>query len=75
MITRTESVDPGRITLDGLRIAGVRHGVDHYARAVVLVDELAVGLVDQVIPLAEVARAFDVLQRGRTRPKVVLSVA
>ncbi|MFJ2240643.1 zinc-binding dehydrogenase [Streptomyces sp. NPDC087859] len=72
---QAETVDAARITLDGLRIAGVRHGVDHYARAVALVDELAAGLVDQVIPLAEVARAFDVLQHGRTRPKVVLSVA
>ncbi|MES5823331.1 alcohol dehydrogenase catalytic domain-containing protein [Streptomyces sp. RG80] len=72
--TSTETVDPGRIALNGIRIAGVRHGVDHYARAVALVDELASGLVDQVIPLDEVARAFDVLQHGRTRPKVVLSL-
>ncbi|MEU1285907.1 alcohol dehydrogenase catalytic domain-containing protein [Kitasatospora sp. NPDC005856] len=71
---QTETVEPGRIALDGIRIVGVRHGVDHYARAVALVDEVGAGLVDRVVPLDEVAHAFEVLQLGRIRPKVVLGV-
>ena len=72
-----ESVDPAVIALDGLRIVGVRHGVDHYHRAARLVTESGAqfdALVDEVVPLRQVDRAFALLERGRTRPKVVIDL-
>lgn len=72
-----ETLAPGLIALSGIRIVGVRHGVDHYPRAVSLFDELAdvVGnLVDSVVPLADVDRAFNLLGGARDRPKVVISL-
>ncbi|BAW08234.1 alcohol dehydrogenase catalytic domain-containing protein [Nocardia seriolae] len=73
-----EEVDPGLLALHGIRISGVRHGVDHYARAVALFGELhdsLAALIDEVVPLAEVGRAFDRLAARRDRPKVVLGIA
>lgn len=72
-----ESIEPGRVALDGLRILGVRHGVDHYQRAVTLHPVLADAmdqLVDSVVPLDQITRAFELLEHERDRPKVVLSV-
>ncbi|MEV6769298.1 alcohol dehydrogenase catalytic domain-containing protein [Nocardia sp. NPDC051030] len=72
-----EQVDPGLIALDGIRITGVRHGVDHYPQAVAMFADLAGtlgGFIDEVIPLTEVKRAFHSLAHRGSRPKVVIGL-
>ncbi|WP_028477046.1 zinc-binding dehydrogenase [Nocardia sp. CNY236] len=72
-----EAVLPASIALNGIQIAGVRHGVDQYARAVALFDDLSgmlTPMIDAVVPLAEVGRAFELLAGRRARPKVVIGI-
>ena len=72
-----EAINIGAVALAGIRIIGVRHGIDHYGRGVALFATLAGALdrlVERVVPLECVAEAFDLLEGPRTRPKVVISV-
>jgi 2-desacetyl-2-hydroxyethyl bacteriochlorophyllide A dehydrogenase len=69
---------PGSLTLRGIEIYGIRHGLDYYDQTI---DLFATGvldpgpLVDAVIPAREASYAFDRLEHGRRgRPKVVLQL-
>lgn len=71
-----DGVPAARITLDGLSVLGVRHGLDHYDH---VLDLLADGvlraepLISRVLPAARAAEAFELLEHGRgARPKVLL---
>ncbi|WP_067853151.1 zinc-dependent alcohol dehydrogenase [Nocardia shimofusensis] len=76
--TAPETIDPATIALSGIRITGVRHGVDHYGRAVAMFGAPTAtfeALIEGVVPLDSADAAFAILEHTRTRPKVVISLA
>lgn len=66
-----------QLALNGQRIVGVRHGVDHYPAAAQFIHQHSQQidrLVDRIYPIAEVKAAFKRLEQPRARPKVVLKI-
>lgn len=69
------SFTPGELSLQGVDILGIQHGITHYDRAVSLFGSgvLAAGpLVAGAFPAAAVSEAFALLERGRTGPPKIL---
>ncbi|WP_327178106.1 alcohol dehydrogenase catalytic domain-containing protein [Streptomyces sp. NBC_01335] len=70
-------VDAARITLDGISLLGIRHGLDHYDETLGLFarDILrAAPLIHAELPATEARQAFRTLETGRgARPKILLS--
>lgn len=66
------------VTMKGLTVHGIFHGLDHYGRMAGLVAEPdfpAAELIDRVVPWTEAAEAFAALAEGRrARPKIVLDL-
>ncbi|RBM06239.1 zinc-binding dehydrogenase [Streptomyces sp. PT12] len=73
-----DGVDVGDLTLRGITVHGVRHGLDHYDRALRLFAEGALtadGMIARRVPLRRVPDAFRLLQDGdRAAPKVTLDL-
>ncbi|MEU6991764.1 alcohol dehydrogenase catalytic domain-containing protein [Streptomyces sp. NPDC046465] len=72
------AVDASELVLRGVTMTGVRHGLDYYERALRLFSEgvlSAKGMIADVFELADVDKAFELLERGRrAAPKVALSL-
>lgn len=71
-------LDISSVALNGQRILGIRHGVDHYRVAAGFLrrhPEAFDSLIDCIFPLDDVAQAFERLGQPRTAPKVVLKIA
>ncbi|WP_447002177.1 zinc-dependent alcohol dehydrogenase [Saccharothrix isguenensis] len=70
-------IDACDLVLRGVSVHGVRHGLDHYDRALSLFAGgalTAAGMTNPPIPLDRVTEAFAVLEHGpRMAPKVVLA--
>ena len=66
---------PGDLSLQGLDILGIQHGISHYDRTVALFRDgvLDAGpLVARVLPAAQVGDAFALLEEGRSGPPKIL---
>lgn len=69
------SLVPGAISLRGLDILGVQHGIGHYDRTVALFQQGvfdAGPLVGVTLPAESVGEAFALLERGRSGPPKIL---
>jgi threonine dehydrogenase-like Zn-dependent dehydrogenase len=70
---------PALVTMKGLTVHGIFHGLDHYGRMAGLVAEPdfpAAALIDRVVPWTEAAEAFAALAEGRrARPKILLDLS
>jgi threonine dehydrogenase-like Zn-dependent dehydrogenase len=70
--------DPAPITMKGLTLHGIFHGLDHYGRMAELIATPgfpAAQLIDRVLPWHEAEAAFAALTAGeRRRPKVLLDL-
>jgi len=73
-----DGIVPATLVLRGISVHGIQHGLDHYDPVVRLFAEGVLDggeLVADVLPATDVARAFKVLEHGRTgRPKIVLDL-
>jgi threonine dehydrogenase-like Zn-dependent dehydrogenase len=73
-----DRVDAADLVLRGISVHGIRHGLDHYERALALFAGgvlTEAGMITDPFPLADVARAFAELENADRRcPKVALSV-
>ncbi|MFC5662190.1 zinc-binding dehydrogenase [Kitasatospora misakiensis] len=66
---------PGQLALRGLEVIGVRHGLDHYDRALRLFRDgvlAAESLIAAVLPPSAAPEAFRMLAGGRSGPPKVL---
>ncbi|MDJ1137072.1 zinc-binding dehydrogenase, partial [Streptomyces iconiensis] len=69
------SFNPGELSLQGVDILGIQHGISHYDRTVSLFGSgvLDAGpLVAETFPASSVGEAFALLERGRTGPPKIL---
>lgn len=69
------SFTPGELSLRGVDIFGIQHGIAHYDRTVALFEAgiLDAGpLVAETFPAEGVGEAFALLERGRTGPPKIL---
>ena len=66
------------LTWHGLTLYGIRHGLDHYGDTVRMFADRVVdarSLVAEVVPVNDAARAFELLEGGRSgAPKVILDL-
>lgn len=73
-----EGVVPGEIALRGITLYGIRHGLDHYQDTVRLFADRVVdarALIAEIVPVTDAARAFELLEGGRSgAPKVILDL-
>ncbi|GIJ27887.1 hypothetical protein Vqi01_30490 [Micromonospora qiuiae] len=73
-----DRVDAADLVLRGISVHGIRHGLDHYERALALFAGgvlTEAGMITDPFPLADVARAFTELENAdRKYPKVALVV-
>lgn len=73
------TIVPGTLTLKGITVHGIQHGLAFYDATLELLDSDrldAAALIARVLPLAEVGAAFDYLQHERAgAPKVVLDLS
>ncbi|WP_428815090.1 alcohol dehydrogenase catalytic domain-containing protein [Streptomyces albus subsp. chlorinus] len=66
---------PGELSLQGVDVLGIQHGVFHYDRTVALFERGvldAAPLVAEVFPAASASAAFALLERGRSGPPKIL---
>jgi threonine dehydrogenase-like Zn-dependent dehydrogenase len=67
-----------RLTLDGIALLGIRHGLDHYDHVLDLLADgvlKAAPLINRVLPAADAVQAFALLESGRgARPKLLLDL-
>jgi threonine dehydrogenase-like Zn-dependent dehydrogenase len=69
------SFTPGELSLQGVDVLGIQHGISHYDRTVTLFERGvldAAPLVAKVFPAESVSEAFALLEHGRTGPPKIL---